>query len=70
MTAITNEKIYLRRSDIRDMLGLAQDASVTDLFRRGKIPAPHMRVGLMPVWDAELFHKELKEMAAVKKGGK
>lgn len=69
MTATTNEKPYLRRKDIRIMLGLARDASVTDLFNRGKIPAPHMRVGLMPVWEAERFHAELKEMTGVKKEG-
>ena len=71
-TQDTPTPTYLRRGDIRELFGLKSDASVTDWYKRGKIPKPHLIIGLKPVWIAERFHLELYEIASVKgrKGAK
>jgi hypothetical protein len=73
MTALNNEAkeapvtTYLRRADVRALLGLKNDASVTDWFTRGKIPRPHLIIGNKPVWIESRFHSELLEMSGVKR---
>lgn len=57
---------YLRRCDIKELLGLKSDASVTDWYKRGKIPRPHLIIGMKPIWIEAQFHRELLEISGVK----
>ena len=66
MTTNQTTPTYLRRGDIRELLGLRSDASVTDWYKRGKIPKPHLIIGLKPVWIEAQFHRELLEISGVK----